>query len=260
MSKSPLPTVSVTGIPFYAGTIPDAVNHLLDICSGQEPKQNHCISASGAHGVVHARRNRNFFKLLHSFYMNLPDGMPCVWVGRAKGARQMKRCYGPDFFKETMKASAEKKVNHFLCGGGEGVAEKLRHVCRESFGNHNISGIFTPPFAAIDEFDYEGIAKKINDSKADIVWIGISSPKQEMFAARLAEHTDVHFLATVGAAFDFHIGNVRQAPSWMQRVGLEWLFRLLVEPRRLWKRYAVAVPMFIWYAVLDLIKPSSHSF
>ncbi|MEX2600427.1 MAG: WecB/TagA/CpsF family glycosyltransferase [Balneolaceae bacterium] len=260
MATGSIPTVSIAGIPFYAGSIPDAIVHIQDICSGSEPRLNRCVSASGAHGVVHARRNRGFHDLLNTFYMNLPDGMPCVWVGRAKGAREMRRCYGPDVFKDMMKASAGRDVNHFLCGGGEGVAEKLRQACRNSFGNHNISGIYTPPFAAVDEFDYEEIARNINSSKADLVWIGISTPKQEMFAARLAEYTDVHFLVTVGAAFDFHIGNIRQAPGWMQRIGLEWFFRLLIEPRRLWKRYAVAVPMFILYAVGDLLKSKNTEY
>ncbi|MEX2574909.1 MAG: WecB/TagA/CpsF family glycosyltransferase [Balneolaceae bacterium] len=247
--------VDVLGIPLYTRAVSGAVNRILRGCTG--PRRNFCVSATGAHGIVHSRRNPDFAKLLRSFHMNLPDGMPGVWIGRLKGARRMERCYGPDLFSQMMTASAKSDVTHFLCGGTDGVAAELERRCVEKFGNANICGTWTPPFLNAGDYDYERIARTINDSGAGIVWIGISTPKQEEFAARLAEHTDVHFLVTVGAAFDFHIGSVRQAPLWMQKRGLEWLFRLYVEPRRLWRRYLEIVPLFICYSAVDLFR---HNF
>ena len=239
-------SIPVVGIPLYKYTIAHAVQHCLEICENEKPG-NYCISATGAHGMVFARKNEDFKHLLQSFYLNLPDGMPGVWVGRLKGAKEMQRCYGPDFFEAMMLASAGKPVKHFLCGGKEGVADHLKQVCTEKFGNHQITGTFCPPFQPLDKIDFRAIGEKINASGANIVWVGISTPKQEMFARKLAAFVNVHFIITVGAAFDFHIGNVRQAPKFVQKSGLEWLFRLMMEPRRLYKRYVEVVPLFIYY-------------
>lgn len=244
----------VLGIQMYNKDLDTFLNHVLEVVSEEGGRDNRCVSATGAHGIIHARKHASFKELLNSFYANLPDGMPGVWVGRAKGAKQMQRCYGPDLFAGLMETSATKNVRHFLCGGKKGVAEKLKNACATKFDNINIVGTYCPPFKKVAEYDYKEIAKRMNESGADIVWIGISTPKQEQFAQRLAEYTDAHFLITVGAAFDFHIGQLRQAPSWMQKAGLEWFFRLLVEPRRLFKRYLEIVPAFLFYGMKDVYR------
>ncbi|REE01630.1 WecB/TagA/CpsF family glycosyltransferase [Marinoscillum furvescens] len=241
-------STEVLEIPLYVGSIDKIVPKLLaEVNNGR----SRCVSASGAHGLVHSKKNSSFKSILRSFYTNLPDGMPGVWVGRLKGEIEMTRCYGPDFFMETMKAS-KSNVAHFLCGGQEGVADQLKDVCENMFGA-KIVGTYCPPFQPVQEYDYEGIAEIINASQANFVWIGLSTPKQEEFAAYLSQYTNVDFVCCVGAAFDFHIGNVRQAPAWMQKNALEWFFRLLVEPRRLWKRYFKIVPLFIYYNFAELI-------
>ena len=245
--------MEVLGIEMYNRTLEEAIDNII-----QEPnklKSNLCISATGAHGLVYSKKNPKFKKVLSSFFINLPDGMPGVWVGRMKGAKNMSRCYGPDFFKGVMLASAQKKgIKHFLCGGNDGVAEKLKTACEIQFNNNNIVGTFCPPFLPVDEYDFETIANEINESQASIVWIGLSSPKQEQFAHLLSKFTSVKYIITVGAAFDFHIGNVKQAPDWIQKIGMEWFFRLLMEPKRLWKRYIEIVPLFIYYNFVELIK------
>ncbi len=209
------------------------------------------VSATGAHGLVTAKRDPNFKKILDAFHINLPDGMPGVWVGRLKGANKMRRCYGPDFFMESMIGSSNKNITHFLCGGKNGVAEKLRSVCEEKF-NANVVGTYCPPFLPIDSYNYKEIGAMIDHSNASIVWIGLSTPKQEEFAFLLAKYTKAACICCVGAAFDFHIGNVIQAPKWIQKMGLEWFFRLSVEPRRLWKRYFEIVPLFIYYIFVEI--------
>ncbi len=238
--------MKVLGVNLYDKGLTKAVEMVL----GDQRVNNRKISATGAHGLVFAKKNQVFRKVLNSFYLNLPDGMPATWVGRLKGAGGMTRCYGPDFFKETMIASSGSNMTHFLCGGKESIAEKLRDVCEEEF-RASIVGTYCPPFLNVDEFDYKSIAEKINRSKADIVWIGLSTPKQELFAYELARHTSVSYLCCVGAAFDFHIGNVRQAPIWIQKIGMEWIFRLLMEPKRLWKRYGEIVPLFILFNFIE---------
>lgn len=245
-------TEFITDVPLFNGDIKQAVENCSQHTLNKNKAENHCISLTGAHGMVYAQKNPEFKELLQSFYTNLPDGMPGVWVGKLKGASGMKRCYGPDFFAEMLKETASEEINHFFCGGKEGVADKLKKACEEKFNNHNIVGTYCPPFLPVDKFNYKEIAEVINQSAADIVWIGISTPKQEQFAQRLSEYTNVYFLITVGAAFDFHIGNVRQAPLWIQNAGLEWFFRLLMEPRRLCKRYMEIVPAFLYYSAVDL--------
>ncbi len=246
-------TIEVLGVQMYNQDLDSFVSHVLEVISQENPKENRCVSATGAHGIIYAKKNAFFKETLNSFYTNLPDGMPGVWVGRRKGAGEMKRCYGPDLFSKLMKTSVDTDAKHFLCGGKDGVAEKLQNACADKFGNQNIVGTYCPPFKKVEEYDYEGIAEQINRSGADVVWVGISTPKQEQFAKRLSEYTDTHFLITVGAAFDFHIGELQQAPGWMQKAGLEWFFRLVVEPRRLYRRYLEIVPTFLFYGIKDVV-------
>lgn len=243
--------VEILGVRIFAGNIENAVEMLLSTDKGTS--ESRCVSATGAHGLVHSKRNNGFKKILESFFLNLPDGMPSAWIGRLKGASEMQRCYGPDFFKETMLTSAGSGITHFLCGGREGVSDQLKEVCETQFGA-TISGTYCPPFLEVSDYDYSAIAEKINISGANIVWIGLSTPKQEVFAHNLAKFTKVNYICCVGAAFDFHIGNVKQAPGWIQKIGMEWFFRLMMEPKRLWKRYFEIVPLFIYYNFVEIIK------
>lgn len=244
--------VKVLDVTLFEENVPKAVDIVLAVWK-QESKQNRLISATGAHGIVTARQDADFRQILDAFYLNLPDGMPSVWIGRWKGAKSMQRCYGPDFFRDVMISSKDLPIHHFLCGGKKGVAEELKRVCERKFGNSQVVGVYSPPFREMSDDEIERLADEINQANVDIVWIGLSTPKQERFALRLSKYTRVHFLCTVGAAFDFHVGLVKQAPSWMQKAGLEWLFRLIVEPKRLWKRYLKIVPLFMIYNIVDLI-------
>ncbi|WP_353675849.1 WecB/TagA/CpsF family glycosyltransferase [Rosettibacter primus] len=240
-------------VKLFDSRIYDAIQTLILGCYSDK-KLNLCISATGAHGIIIAQKDEKFKKILNSFYLNLPDGMPGVWIGRLKGAKNMERCYGPDFFKEVIIATRDKEIKHFFCGGIEGVAESLKKVCEEKFGNKNIVGIYSPPFRELTDDEMKNLADNINSLRTNIVWIGLSTPKQEIFAYRLSKFTNVNFICTVGAAFDFHTGRIRQAPKLIQRIGMEWFFRMLMEPKRLWRRYFEIVPLFIWYNLIELIK------
>jgi N-acetylglucosaminyldiphosphoundecaprenol N-acetyl-beta-D-mannosaminyltransferase len=244
-------SVMVLNIPIFNRDIQTAASNLIQTCL-HSSKTNRKISATGAHGSVFAQKNEEFFEVLNSFTHNLPDGQPMVWVGKMKNASQMQRCYGPDFFEEVMRSSADTPIRHFLCGGREGVAEKLAEACGEKFGNFNICGTYCPPFLPVSEYDYPGIAKQINEAQADVVWIGLSTPKQELFAYHLSKYTETHFINTVGAAFDFHTGSITKAPRLVAKMGMEWFYRLCQEPRRLFSRYAEIVPLFIYYNFREL--------
>lgn len=243
----------ILGISLYNNNIHSAVEQVVTVATSKENRTNRCISATGAHGIVYAYKKLEFKKVLNSFYMNLPDGMPGVWVGNLKGEKKMRRCYGPDFFKEVMMVTSNLPIKHFLCGGKEGVADELRKSCLLKFKNNNVVGTFSPPFREMTDEEMFNLGNEINATGADIVWIGLSTPKQEIFASRLALFTNVHFIVTVGAAFDFHTDRVKSAPRWMQVAGLEWFFRLMVEPQRLFRRYAEIVPLFIYYNLREFI-------
>ena len=213
-----------------------------------------CIASTGAHGLVEAQLNGSFKNILTSFYWNLPDGMPLVWWGRLKGYANMDRCYGPDFFAAIMHATSELEVAHFFCGGKPGVAEELKQAVELKWGNKNVTGIYSPPFSPMQEEDWSNLVVKISESAVQIIWVGLSTPKQEKFAFELAKRVKVRYIITIGAAFDFHTGRLKQAPRWMQRSGLEWFYRLCKEPRRLLKRYIEIVPKFAILALVDLLK------
>jgi N-acetylglucosaminyldiphosphoundecaprenol N-acetyl-beta-D-mannosaminyltransferase len=246
--------VRVLNIPLHDRGPAAAVAQIVDICEGDSPRLNRCVSATSAHGLVHAMREPAFGDLLRGFYCNVPDGMPGVWLGKLKGAAAMARCRGPDLFRDVLVATRAGSTRHYLCGGVEGVAEKLRAACARNLDNRNVVGTHCPPFRDLTDDECRALADDVNAKGTDILWIGISTPKQEHLARRLSAHTNVHFLITVGAAFDVHIGKTREAPRFMQRMGLEWAFRLCMDPGRLGRRYLQVVPLFLLYGSRDLVQ------
>jgi N-acetylglucosaminyldiphosphoundecaprenol N-acetyl-beta-D-mannosaminyltransferase len=245
--------LKVLDVSIYDGDIDSAVDLVIDNINNNNSRQNLCISATGAHGLVTAIRNATYKDALNSFYLNLADGTPVVWVGKWKGATSIKRGYGPDFFHVLMARSANESITHFFCGGKEGVALELKEVCEKKYHNFKVVDTYCPPFREFSDKEMAELGQRISKSGAHIVWIGLGAPKQEIFAQRLSKHTKVSFIITVGAAFDFHTGRMRQAPKWMQRSGLEWFFRLMMEPKRLYKRYLRVVPLFIYFNIKDFL-------
>lgn len=243
--------VKVLDIPLYSFGFDAAVADIIQMAKSGEAN-NRLVSATGAHGIIEARLDSDFKTILSSFSINLPDGLPSVWVGKWKGAKKMSRCYGPSVFEAIIKQTSQDFIQHFFCGGKEGVADQLKAAV-ESWGNDNIVGTYCPPFREMKETEWQELGRKINESRVNMVWIGLSTPKQERFAWQLKNYVKVDFIITVGAAFDFHTGTVNQAPKWMQQIGLEWLFRLIMEPRRLYKRYLKIVPLFIWLNIKEFI-------
>lgn len=247
--------IKVLGVNMYVGNVNSLITEFMEpILNDQVCKKNQLISVSDAHCLVEANTNPNFKSIIDQFDYVLPDGLPSVWVGRSKGAKQMYRCTGADTFQTFMKLGADKSVNHFLCGGKEGIAGKLKEACNYKFNNKHIVGIYTPPFRPMNETEWDELASQINASAANVVWIGLSSPKQEAFALALSKKVNVEYIFTVGAVFDFFTGAKKRAPKWMQENGLEWFYRLLQEPVRLFPRYGKVVPMFIYLNFKEWIK------
>ncbi len=212
------------------------------------------VCVTGVHGVMEARRDPALRDILNRSFLTTPDGMPTVWVGRARGHRAMRRVYGPDLMLAVMQRSVETGWTHFLYGGEEGVAARLSEAMRGRFPGVRIAGHGTPPFRPLTQEEDRALEGTIRAAAPDIMWIGLSTPKQERFMARYLDRLDATLMIGVGAAFDIHTARVREAPSWMQRSGLQWLHRLAQEPRRLWRRYLINNPRFVLEVLLQLTR------
>jgi N-acetylglucosaminyldiphosphoundecaprenol N-acetyl-beta-D-mannosaminyltransferase len=216
-----------------------AVEHAL------EAKARGYVCVTGVHGVTEARSDPAFRQILNGAFLNTPDGMPMVWMGRWQGFRQMSRVYGPDLMLRLCELSARRGFTHFFYGGAPGVAEDLKSRLEQRFPGLKVAGTFCPPFRPLTADEERALIQQVARLRPDLFWVGLSTPKQEKFMAQYWQKLEATLFFGVGAAFDFHAGRVRQAPRWMQRSGLEWLFRLGCEPRRLWKRYLKNNPLFI---------------
>lgn len=242
ISRAPVPRANVLGVGVSAVHLHQATRLLLNAIAANERGY---ITVTGVHGVMEAQRDPELMRIFNSAWMVTPDGMPMTWVGRLQGHRHMARVYGPDLMLQIMASTRDGGVRHFLYGGNEGVAETLKRALGERFPGVCICGTYTPPFRPLNEAEIRELSSMISRVKPHILWVGLSTPKQERFMASMNGRLDVNFMIGVGAAFDMHSGTVPQAPLWMQGAGLEWLFRLCQEPRRLWRRYLLNNPLFL---------------
>lgn len=235
--------INILGVGLSAINLDLAVA-AIDAALAQKAKGYICVT--GVHGVMEAQKDEALRTILNHSFLNTPDGMPMVWLGRLNGARAMNRVYGPDLMLLVCELAQRKGYTHYLYGGAEGVAVELQRKLEAKFPGLKIVGTFTPPFRPLHAEEEAALIRDVNQKKPDILWVGLSTPKQEKFMAQFRDKLDATLFFGVGAAFDFHAGRVRQAPRWMQRSGLEWLFRLGCEPRRLWRRYFRNNPLFVF--------------
>jgi N-acetylglucosaminyldiphosphoundecaprenol N-acetyl-beta-D-mannosaminyltransferase len=211
------------------------------------------VVLTGAHGVVEMQRDLNLREINNAAGLTTPDGMPLVWLGRRAGFRSIEKVYAPDIMDRAFAHGVDVGWKSFLYGGKEGVAQRLEEVLRSRYPGAQIVGTFSPPFRPLSPREEVELAAHINSSGANIVWVGLGCPKQEIWMARFRPLLSASVLIGVGAGFDFVTGGVRQAPRWIQQSGFEWLYRLLVEPRRLWPRYSRVIPRFLKLAIPELI-------
>ena len=242
MHASPLTRVEVLGVHVNAVNLRSAV---AEIARWSEDRERHYVCVTGVHGVMESQRDGHLRAIHNASGLTTPDGMPMVWAARFAGVPGVDRVYGPDLMLELCEEAARRGWRSFFYGGKEGVAEELIAHLTTRFPGLKVAGSYSPPFRALTPAEDDEIVERINASGADLVWVGLSTPKQERWMSDHVGRLDAFALLGVGAAFDFHAGLVRQAPRWMQRSGLEWLFRLTQEPRRLWKRYLTNNPWFV---------------
>lgn len=211
----------------------------------------YAVSAANTHLLSHARHDEEFGAAIAQFDLICPDGMPLIWTLNAqlpKAEKLTDRVYGPTLMLEVMKATEDDSTHsHFLLGGQESTLAKLS----SRFPKNHIAGTYSPPFGTWSEAEHRKIQDLIRASGARYVWVGLGCPKQESWIAKHLPTLPPAVYFGIGAAFAFHTGEVKQAPAFIQKSGLEWLFRLCAEPRRLFKRYAVHNSLFLYYTLKD---------
>jgi N-acetylglucosaminyldiphosphoundecaprenol N-acetyl-beta-D-mannosaminyltransferase len=243
------PRIDVLGVAVSAISMDDA----LEVIDGWITGGDHqYVCVTGVHGVMESQRDPALRRIHNAAGLVTPDGMPLVWLGRWHGHRRITRVYGPDLMLAVCERSIATGYRHFFYGGGEDVAERLVRRLERRFPGLAVAGTYAPPFRPLTTDERDDIVRRINDAKPDVVWVGLGTPKQEHWMAQHVDRLTASVLIGVGAAFDFHAGVKAQAPRWMQRSGLEWLFRLGSEPRRLGRRYAVNNPVFVWMTLRQM--------
>jgi N-acetylglucosaminyldiphosphoundecaprenol N-acetyl-beta-D-mannosaminyltransferase len=209
------------------------------------------VCVTGVHGVMECQSDPDLRQIHNAAGMVTPDGMPLVWLSKLMGQRHVERVYGPDLMLAVCQQTANMGYRHYLYGSSDAVLTQLEANLRQRIPNLQVVGAYSPPFRALTDEEDRALVARINAAAPDIVWVGLSTPKQEKWMAAHVDKLDA-VLVGVGAAFDFHAGTKPQSPRWMQRSGLEWCFRLLTEPRRLWKRYLYNNPRFVLAVLLQL--------
>jgi N-acetylglucosaminyldiphosphoundecaprenol N-acetyl-beta-D-mannosaminyltransferase len=237
-----LPRANLLGVGIHAINPRSAVE-IVRTALASDRKGYICVT--GVHGVMEAQKDHEFLTILNSALLVTPDGMPTVWVGRMQGHAGMARVFGPEFMLDVCRASAAWGTRHFLYGGQDGVAEELATALRQLCPGITIAGTYTPPFRPLLDEERGQLQKRIAEASPDIIWVGLSTPKQEKFMAEFLPLLRTKLMVGVGAAFDLHTGRIQDCDDWMKRAGLQWLDRLRQEPRRLWKRYLINNPKFL---------------
>ncbi len=250
--------VKVLDLDIVAMTIGEVVQNILSWAVNAE--NVYAIEAADVHVVTRARKEKKFGLAMQKFDLICPDGMPVKWSVNSKLKDKIdNRISGSDLMKEVLLRggdSSESAVEHrhFFLGGKESTLEKLLNNIKNIAPKALVVGSYSPPFGQWPDDELERICQKIKDSKANHVWVGLGCPKQEMWIADNKESLPVACYYGVGAAFDFHAGMIKRAPSLIQKFGLEWFYRLCKEPKRLWKRYFVFNSLFLYYTFKDMVK------
>src|SRR6266404_4160345 len=239
----------VLGVRVSALQIPDVVARMEEWISNRS--RCHTIAPTGMHGIVEAQHDPSFKEILKATDAVVPDGMPLVWLGRRKGHHLPRRVYGPDLVLEFCEKTAGRGYRHFFYGGEPGVPERLAESLKRRFPTIEVCGTFSPPMRPLDPEEDKEIVSMISRAAPDVLWVGLGTPKQERWMHEHRDQLQIPVMVSVGAAFDILSGRRNQAPRWMREHGLEWLLRLLQEPRRLWRRYLIYGTEFIAYLAAD---------
>lgn len=229
----------VFGIPISIGNTPDAIETVL---SELDALRGRYITFVNVHALMMSRRDKEYHRAQKEAAYAMPDGKPLTWLLRKRGYEEASQIAGPDFMMRML--GSDVPVRHYFYGSTQQTLDRMRNAIETHFPNAEIVGMVSPPFRKLSEEEEEEEIRKMNESGAELIWIGLGAPKQELWMQRMQGKAD-GVMFGVGAAFDFLAGTSRRAPKWMRRNGLEWLYRLYCDPKRLWKRYLVTNTQFL---------------
>lgn len=264
LKKKPFDTISILGVPVSALDMTTALDTLS---SWVKADANRYVCAADVYNVSSAHTDYHHMAALHGADMVVPDGTPLTWVGRLRGNREIQRVCGPDLLLAACERSQKEGWRHYFYGGAEGIAAELAETLKKRYPGIQVVGAESPPFRPLSETETRDMISRVKNAGTDIMWIGLGCPKQEIWMhAHVNKFDDGVVLVGVGAAFDFHTGRVSRAPVWMRNNGLEWLHRLMSEPKRLWRRYLYHAPRFAILSLLETllspkpVKPQKYEY
>ena len=251
-----LKLIDILGVNISVVDIPRACAYIED-CIARKKKDYVCVAPVST--VVDCQRDAEYRQIINGAGMTTPDGIPIVWLGKLRGEKSIERTYGPDLMQAFCDLSQQRGYRHYFFGGTDGNNSLLVEKLKVRFPKLEIAGFYAPPVRSIGEIEQDPILDQINEANPDVLWVGLGSPKQDYWMRNHRRKLDVPIMIGVGAAFDFIAGTKRQAPRWMRGSGLEWLFRLCCEPKRLWKRYLFGNSQFIYFLIKDMMKKKPYS-
>lgn len=204
------------------------------------------ICATPVHSIMVAQDDHNYKSVLNNAFLCVPDGMPLVWLGKLAGHKSIGRVYGPDLMRAVFDKSRDGSWTHYLYGSDPATLGTLKSCLSETYPEVSIVGQHAPPFRPLSDDEFASLQADVTRCQPDIFWVGLGAPKQDIFMAETLALLDTTVMVGVGAAFDFLAGTMKEAPVWMQRSGLQWAYRLYREPGRLWRRYLINNPRFVF--------------
>ena len=224
---------------------------LKHLSEGQNPVY---ITVNNVHTVVEGVLNPDYGKIINEGFMAVPDGRPLSVVAGLKGDKKMERVFGPTLQEKLLEWGQEDELRHYFVGGTSETLDKMEDVVAQRYPSALVCGRISPPFRVLTKKENDSIVDQINNACADIIWVGLGAPKQErwMYGNYSALHKGI--MIGVGAGFDYLAGNIQHAPTWMKKYSLEWFYRLIQEPKRLWRRYVVTIPIFLVLNTLELLR------
>jgi N-acetylglucosaminyldiphosphoundecaprenol N-acetyl-beta-D-mannosaminyltransferase len=243
-------SVNILGVKVHATSMDRALAR-LQTAVAQNEKGYVCVT--GVQGVMEAQMDSNLKRIINGALLTIPDGRPTVWVGWLRGLFQMRQVTGPTMMLRICALSPENGYKHFFYGGNDGVADQLKESLTQRYPGLNVVGTYTPPFRPLTTEEEADLTRQVAELKPDFFWVGLSTPKQERFMDQYCSKLDAKIMLGVGAAFDMHTGRIKDAPYWMKFTGLQWIHRIWQDPKRLWKRYLVNNPKFVYQIALQLL-------
>ena len=246
LDKSAIPVCNILGVKIAAidmqWLLSFVDSHIEQLCGDY-------ICVSNVHTTVTAYEDPAYLKVQNGGILAIPDGGPLSAVGRKRGFKDMQRTTGPDFMEQIFRISAEKGYRHYFYGSTQQTLDSLFASLQKKYPGIQIAGMYSPPFRPLTAEEDEMVVRQIMASNPDFIWVGLGAPKQEIWMADHKGKVNA-LMVGVGAGFDYFVGNIQRAPQWMQKCNLEWLYRLIQDPKRLFKRYLHTNPAFIWHAYI----------